>query len=186
MAHELTAHWDHGRLHVQGVERCRFEGDIEYYKRVAHYYTTMDGTEWRNKKLAEAYRKGRTIADLAIDYGISTVMVRVILGKQGITMPNARGPVPPERGQEIHKRWKAGEKQTDLAVEYKISRSRVQQICRNISFELMIKENRRLFRERRSIKPPPLDIMDLAATDEIWTPEMQAAEFESYRNIDIM
>jgi len=40
-------------------------------------------------------------------------------------------------------------------------------------------------RPRSSIAPPPLDATDLAIMSREWTPEMQAAEFEQHRGVDI-
>jgi Mor family transcriptional regulator len=185
MSHELDARWVNGRLYVDGVERQRFEGDIEYYKKVARHYTTLNGIETRNKNIAEHYKKGRKILDLCVDYGISKQIVCEILKKQGVTLLDARPPIPPERNQNIYNRWVAGETQTALAEEYKLSKTRIQIICRKFVRKFEKEKRFMQIKKSKKVNPPLPDIIDTGVSHEVWTPEMQAVEFEFYRDMDI-
>ena len=184
MSHELDARWVNGRLYVDGVERQRFEGDIEYYKQVARHYTRLNGTETRNKNIADGYKKGRKILDLCVDYGISKQIVCEILKKQGVTLVDARTPISPERNQNIYNRWVAGETQKVLAEEYKLSRTSVQIICRKFARKFE-KKGLRQIKKNKKVNPPLPDITEMGVSHEAWTPEMQAAEFEFYRDMNI-
>lgn len=136
---ELTAHWDHGRLKVDQVPREKWERDIDYYKRVAQFYTLQKGREHRDAQLVRDYERKVSIERLGEFYGLSTVAVRNILRKAKCSY-KVRPPVPEGRDQEIIKRRGKGESYASIARAYGLSPSRITDICKG--------EERRLKHER--------------------------------------
>jgi Mor family transcriptional regulator len=178
---KLASWWVAGRLHVEGIPRGNWEGDVAYYKRVANYYTTMHGEHGRDMSLCHSYKMGDKVESLALDYGLSTTTVRKILRKHDVPIRNARPPIDPSRNQTIYRKVLEGVRKADLATTYGISYSRVHDIFKREESRI----KRMMHRPKAYIIPPPLDLTDLAIMSREWTPEMQAAEFEQHRDIDI-
>ena len=124
---ELTPVWDYGRLNCPEFPRHSWEGDVEYYQRLARWYTTQEGIPVRNSRVSAAYERGTSIRDLAIDYGVSTVTIRKILIKAGGSY-KVRSPVPEGRDQEILKRCAQKESYASIGRSYGITGCRVRDI----------------------------------------------------------
>ena len=179
---KLASWWVAGRLHVEGIPRGNWEGDVAYYKRVAQYYTTMHGEYGRDMNLCHSYKMGDKVESLALDYGVSTTTVRSILRKHNVPIRNARPPIDPNRNWEIYKRRLAKQTFSAIAKDFNLSHDRVRQI-----YDDMKRKAHKIARMKpksRIVEPSP-DLLDTWLVSETWTPEMQVMEFERHRGIDI-
>jgi Mor family transcriptional regulator len=136
---ELTGKWKHGRLKVDQVPRHNWEGDVDYYKRVAQFYTLQKGAEHRNACIVSDYEGSISIANIAQRYGISTVSVRNILRKANCSY-KIRPPTPEGRNQDIIKSRSDGQSYASIARAYGLTACRIRDICKG--------EERRLRLER--------------------------------------
>jgi DNA invertase Pin-like site-specific DNA recombinase len=127
---ELTPIWDGGRLNCPECPRHKWEGDVEYYQRLARFSTTINGIAQRNANVNKAYESGQPIREIAIDYGISSVAIRNILRKAGGSY-KVRPPVPEGRDEEIFKRIAQGESYASIGRAYGITGGRVRDIWGN-------------------------------------------------------
>ena len=123
----MTATWDYGRLNCPECPRGQFEDNVSYYRRLARFYTTQKGVAYRDECVAKAYDAGKTIKQLAEDYGLSEVSVRLILRKTKSSY-KVRPPVPENRDQEILKRCAQKESYASIGRSYGITGGRVRDI----------------------------------------------------------
>jgi hypothetical protein len=181
---ELETTWDLGRLHVKGYARAKFEGNIEYFRRVANQYTKQHGIETRDDWLVHRYREGQSPSNLAIDFGLTVGAVKHILKKHNVVMRGLSCIPNPVRDQEIHRRRLNGERFVDIAVDFGLTDSRVGQIYAKME-KKRSKTKLKLNSIKAKIVEPSPDILDTWLVSETWTPEMQAMEIEHHRGIDI-
>ena len=181
--HRLKAKWVVGRLHVEGLPRGSWEDDIQYYRRVARFYTLQDGEKVRNHFLCESFKFGRKVADLSVDYGLSTSAVRKILHAEGYMKPKRK--INEDEKNQIYAMRKAGMKYKDIGAKFGLGPSGAIHIC-------FYKEHEERYNkaiQKRKADRQPLqnhwDFTDTNHTCKEWTPELQAAEFNLFRNMDI-
>jgi Mor family transcriptional regulator len=90
----------------------------------------------RDREIVDAYAAGARIGDLEKQYGISTSRLCQIFARAGVVM---RGPALTsrnvERDQEIIARYTIGASVADLALEYQLHESRIDQILRRAGVE---------------------------------------------------
>jgi len=127
---ELTATWDYGRLNCKECPRGQFEDNVSYYRRLARFYTSQKGVPYRNECVARAYDAGKTIKELAEDFGLTEVAVRLILRKVPSSY-KARPPVPEGRDKAILERVADGESYASIGRAYGITGCRVRDIWLN-------------------------------------------------------
>ncbi len=97
----------------------------------------------RNREIVHRFREGQPLGQIAAEVGIATRSIRDILKAAGQPVPDKRRDPrlhrPPEsagREKEILARYAQGEKMSEIAQDWQISRQRVSQIIQKAQREI--------------------------------------------------
>ena len=133
--------------------------------------------ELRKQVAVELRRQGKTLSETAAVVGVdkSTVSkwTKELLGVEFSTPSKVEVKVTDEAKREIYERFKAGESQTKLAAEYKISQQRVSQIVKKIE-----REKERAAKEAEEVKKAEVEAVVVHADALKWLHTLEDASFD--------
>jgi transcriptional regulator with XRE-family HTH domain len=150
-----------------------FEQIREIHERLRH------NKELRKQVAIELRKQGKTQAEVAAIVGVHPRTVDEWesdisnFKNENANTPDLRYKIPKGAQEEIYKRYKSGESQKKLAVEFKISQGRVSQIVKKIE-----REKERAAKEAEEVKRAEVEAVVVHADALKWLHTLEDASFD--------